>query len=211
MAEGRRVLDTRPCDVVVELLVLKVDALYVLWHAERDRQSFAPQIRWQLVEDLEVQVQLAILLFSNESREHFDRQHVEGSFALVLEGNALAKRRRELQLLHIRQLLPVDRLMDLCDANLLPILLLSKLALGKSASHTVLAALQDTVVEDIEHVVEQYFAVDLADDVVLHEHEPVHSNPDRESVRVEARADLLVDFDKNIIRRLPDTPLAVFF
>ena len=57
-------------------------------------------------------------------------------------------------------------------------------------------------IDDIELVVEEDFAVDLTDDVVLHQHETVDLDVNREAIRIEARANLLIYFNENVFSHL---------
>ena len=101
--------------------------------------------------------------------------------------------------------------MDLGDTYPVPVG--ERILIVLSRSHEAdLAArlLHHTIIDDIELVVEEDFAVDLTDDVVLHQHETVDLDVNREAIRIEARANLLVDLNENVVRRLLDGPFAIF-
>lgn len=73
---------------------------------------------------------------------------------------------------------------------------------ARRLSHLVL--LHHAVVNNVELVIKHYVAIDFLDDVVLDEDEAVHLDVQRKAIRVEARADLLVDLDEDVVRRFLD-------
>lgn len=104
------------------LLILEVYSLDVLRHSECNGERLAPQVLWQLVEELEVEVQLFILLTGDERGVKLDWQHVKRTFQFILHGDALPQRRLELERPRVHYLIIIDGLVDLRHPYLISIL-----------------------------------------------------------------------------------------
>ena len=138
-----------------------------------------------------------------ESWIELHRQHVESSFQLVLKGDALTQGWREFELPHLTQLIIVHRFVYLGDSNLI-LSGLDRVIHGYACGISLLIPCHHGVFLHCELLIEQDIAIDLLDDVVFNQDQPVHLDVDGEPVRVETGRDLLIYLDEDIVRRLLD-------
>jgi hypothetical protein len=62
-----------------------------------------------------------------------------------------------------------------------------------------------------ECLIEQDITIDLLNDVVLHENQPIDLDVDSKPVGVKASTYLFVDLNENVVSWLFNRPVAVFF
>lgn len=92
--------------------------------------------------------------------------------------------------------------MYLCNPYLVPVLHRLTLVLigsNKTSGLARLILLQHAFINYMELIIEHYIAIYFLNDVVLDEDQAVDLDVDREPIGIEARTDLLVDFNKDIV------------
>ena len=73
-----------------------------------------------------------------------------------------------------------------------------------------MALVNQGIIVYLEHVIEHYVAIDLSNDIVFDQHQPIHFDVQREALSVETGTYLLIDFYKDVIGRFLDGSLRVF-
>jgi len=73
------------------ILLSEEHSLHIWRHSERKCERLAPQVCWKLVEDFQIEIQLAILLVHRKCGVELNGQHVEGALELILHRDALTQ------------------------------------------------------------------------------------------------------------------------